>query len=742
VTTELHTIDDLLAAARRYIPDERLGIVSQAYEFAAKAHAGQTRKSGERFIEHPLQTALFLADLKLDPNALAAALLHDVMEDCGIGFDELSKRFGEEVARLVDGVTKLTKTELLTEEHPLEVEGGSADEEARAASIRKMLMSMAEDIRVVLIKLADRLHNMRTLKALPEERRLAIAQETLDIYAPLAHRLGIWEVKWRLEDLAFQHLHADEYKEISHLLGSKRVEREAYVERVKGTLQAALEKAGVKAEVTGRPKHLYSIYKKAKKYAELNRAASEIYDLFALRVFVQKVEDCYAALGVVHSLWRPIPGQFDDYIANPKDNMYQSLHTTVLCEGASPVEIQIRTYEMHHLAEYGVAAHWLYKEGRTADLPFEEKMKALRQILEWQRDISKPDDFVESFKTDVFQNQVFVYTPKGELKELPVGATPLDFAYRVHTDVGHRCIGAKVNGKLVPLHYQLQNGDTVEILTSKTVRGPSMDWMNPNLGYVRTGSARTKIRQWFAKQERAANLQRGREMFAKQIRRLGTGLDELEIAKLMKLDTADDLYILLGNGELTITHVVNRLFPQQQQEAKPQPPTVPTGHRSLPSAGIEVLGVGDMLTRLARCCNPIQGDKIIGYITRSSGVTVHRTDCRNISAEQGDERIIQVDWGKSQTVYPAGIKVEAYDRLGLLRDVTSLVSEERVNIATCVTEEVEDKSFISLTVYINSIHQLNRLFSRLEGVKGVISVARATPDLHPGKPTRTQTATT
>jgi len=441
-------------------------------------------------------------------------------------------------------------------------------------------------------------------------------------------------------------------------------------------------------------------------------------------VFVQKLEDCYAALGVIHTLWRPIPGQFDDYIANPKDNLYQSLHTTVLCEGASPVEIQIRTYEMHNLAEYGVAAHWLYKEGRTADIPFEEKMKSLRQLIEWQRDVRGAGEFVESFKTDIFNNQVFVYTPKGELKEFPAGATPLDFAFRVHTDIGIRCIGAKVNGKLVTLQHELQNGDTVEILTSKTVRGPSLDWLNPNLGYLKTSSARAKVRQWFTKQERTVNLQRGKELFTKQLRRLDTTLGEQEIATLMGVASVDDLFIALGNGSLTVGHLVNKLFPEQ--ETKPLPTHIPGSHKSLPSSGIEVLGVGDMLTRLARCCNPIQGEKITGYITRSRGVTVHRVTCPNIEAEaQEAERIIQVDWGKSQTVYPASIKIEAYDRLGLLRDITSLVSEERVNIASCVTVEVEDKSFVTLTVYINGIYQLNRLFAKLEGVKGVLSVARA-----------------
>ncbi len=716
-------LEALLAKAQTYLPPDKLDIVAEAYRFAEKAHDGQTRLSGEPFIEHPLQTAMFLADLRLDCNTLAAALLHDTMEDCNVSFDELARKFGQEVAKLVDGVTKLTRRELMAEERGIAAAYMRSEHDlAQAASLRKMLVAMAEDIRVVLIKLADRLHNMKTLKALPQERRLAIAQETLDIYAPLAHRLGIWEIKWRLEDLAFQHLKPEAYRETSRMLNAKRAEREEYVQRIRDILKAELEKAGIEAEVTGRPKHIYSIYKKVEKYAAQNKDFEDIYDLFALRVIVNEIKDCYAALGVIHSKWHPLPGQFDDYIANPKDNMYQSLHTTVLCEEARPVEVQIRTREMHYVAEYGVAAHWLYKEHHASDIKFEQKMTWLRQLLEWQRDVSGAEEFVESFKTDIFQNQVFVYTPKGELKELPMGSTPLDFAYRIHTDIGHRCIGAKVNGKLVPLTYQLKNGDTVEILTSKAVRGPSLDWLNPNLGYIRTTSAREKVRQWFNRQERRVNIQRGRDIFNKQLRRLNPNIDEVEVAHLMKFDTTDEFFAAVGSGALAITQIVNRLSLQEVKPQQEQPVAMPaTG----PASGIEVLGVGDMLTRMARCCNPIRGDDIIGYITRSRGVTVHRKNCPNILAEKETERLVQVGWGKTQTLYPVRIKVEAWDRVGLLRDITSLVSEERVNIASCISEEYDDVSVISLTVYINGIDQLSRLFSKLEGVKGVTSVTRA-----------------
>ena len=718
----MSSADALLALAREYLPEDRIATVARAYDFADRAHSGQTRKSGEPFVEHPLQTAICLAEFRMDSDGLAAALLHDVIEDCDVPIEDLEHEFGGEVARLVDGVTKLTRTELLSEERTRQPDTAADDDLAQAASLRKMLMSMAEDVRVVLIKLADRLHNMRTLKPLPKARRTAIARETLDIYAPLAHRLGIWEMKWPLEDLAFQHLNPEAYQSISKLLRAKRGEREEYVERVRNILQDELAEAGVKAEVTGRPKHIFSIYKKMQSYAAQNKEVGEIYDLFALRVIVDEIADCYAALGAVHAKWHPLPGQFDDYIANPKDNLYQSLHTSVLCEGASPVEIQIRTREMHRLSEYGVAAHWLYKEGEPADSRFEEKMTWLRQLLEWQKDVSGAQEFVDAFKTDVFKNQVFVYTPKGDLKELPAGATPLDFAYRVHTDVGHRCIGAKVNGKLVPLQYQLQNGDTVEIITSKTVRGPSLDWLNSNLGVVRTASARDKIRQWFNRQTRKANQQRGKEIFLKQLKRLNTSLEDIEVAKLMGFTTVEAFFESLGNGSVTTAKVVSKL---STEEVKPEEEYEAPLPASGPASGIEVLGVGDLLTNIARCCNPIRGDEIIGYITRNRGVTVHLKTCPNIRAEQETERLIGVEWGKSQTLYPVRLRVEAWDRVGLLRDVTSLVSDEKVNIASCVSEEQDDLSIISLTVYTDGIDQLSRLCSKLEGVDAVMRVSRA-----------------
>lgn len=717
----MSSIEMLRAKAQEYLSEDTVECIDQAYAFAQKAHSGQTRKSGEPFVQHPLQTAIYLAELRLDGNTLAAALLHDVMEDCDVEFDELEGHFGQEVAKLVDGVTKLTKHEILADGHRHNLSGSSGNDLAQAASLRKMLMSMAEDIRVVLIKLADRLHNMRTLNALPKDRRLVIARETMEIYAPLAHRLGIWEIKWRLEDLSFQHLNADAYRNISKLLNKKRTEREEYIEAVRRSLEEDLNSARIEAEVTGRPKNIYSIYKKMEKYTTEKNIDAEIYDLFALRVLVNEVADCYSALGIIHSKWRPLPGQFDDYIANPKDNLYESLHTAVVCENASPVEIQIRTHEMHHLAEYGVAAHWLYKEGEVDDPYFEEKMAWLRQLLDWQRDVSGAQEFVESFKTDIFKNQVYVYTPMGEIKELPAGSTPLDFAYRIHTDIGHRCIGAKVNGKLVSLPYELKNGDTVEIITSKTVRGPNLDWLNPNPGHVRTASAREKIRQWFNRQTRKTNIQSGRDIFHKQLRRLTTSIDNLEVAKLMEFNTVEEFFAALGSGSIATTQVVSKLI---SQEIKPEAQLETRLPSYGPASGIEVIGVGDLITNIARCCNPIHGDGIIGYITRSRGVSVHRKTCPNVLSAVDEERLVDVGWGFTETFYPVRLRVQAWDRLGLLRDVTSLVSEESVNIASCVSEEEDDLSLISLTVYVRGIDQLDRLCSKLEGVDGVVQVTR------------------
>ncbi|MCE2463010.1 MAG: bifunctional (p)ppGpp synthetase/guanosine-3',5'-bis(diphosphate) 3'-pyrophosphohydrolase [Dehalococcoidia bacterium] len=666
--------------------------------------------SGGPYIEHPLQTALFLAELHLDATTISSALLHDVIEDCNVTYDDIKIRFGEDVAKLVDSVTKLTRMDLalMDKEDPQQASAFQEDR-LRAESLRKMLVAMAEDVRVVLIKLADRLHNMRTLGALAPHRRNAIAQETLDIYCPLAHRLGIWDIKWRLEDMAFRHLEEDKYREISKMLSIKREERESYISRVAEILKKEMDSLSLDAQVVGRPKHIYSIYQKIQKYAIQGKELGEIYDLYALRVLVKTKGDCYNALGVVHDLWHPMPGQFDDYIANPKDTMYQSLHTTVMCDGGAPLEVQIRTYEMHQTAEYGVAAHWRYKEGSAGDVRFEDKMTWFRQLLEWHREVTGTEEFLESVKTDLFRDQVFVYTPKGDIIELPSGATPIDFAYKIHTELGHRCIGGKVNGRLVSLDMPLKNGDTVEILTTKVARGPSLDWLNSNLGYVRSASAREKIRQWFRKQERQANIQRGHDLLRKELKRLNASYDESEVARMFRYDTPEDFLAALGSGGITENQVVSRLTAQQEKPQEEHKPTLPL---SRPTSGVEVMGVGDLLIQMGRCCNPLPGEEIIGYITRSRGVTVHKANCPNVLNEDEQERLVNVEWGQTKQLYPIRLTVQAWDRVGLLRDITTQVSEEGVNIASAVTTENTDgTSTTSLTLHTTGVDQLGRLFS-------------------------------
>ena len=722
----LKSATTLIERVGTYLPEDVTRTVGQAYEYANRCHEGQMRKSGEPYIAHPLETALFLAGLHLDSNTIVAALLHDVVEDCGVTLEEIDQRFGPHVAKLVDGVTKLTRMDDRLQ--PPTDDNASAIDDAEhlhAESLRKMLVSMAEDIRVVLIKLADRLHNMQTLDALAPEKRRRIAQETLDIYSPLAHRLGIWEIKWRLDDLAFRHLNEDKYREISKILSSKRTEREEYIEKVTSTLGDELAKYGIEADVVGRPKGIYSTYRKMEKYEAQGKDFGDIYDLFALRVLVNETADCYKSLGVVHQLWHPIPGQFDDYIGNPKENLYQALHTTVISDGGTPLEVQIKTYELHRIAEYGVAAHWAYKEGNSGDQRFEEKMTWLRQLLEWQREVSGTAEFIESVKQDIFHDQVFVYTPKGRIIELTAGSTPVDFAYKIHTELGHRCIGAKVNGKLVSLDTSLSNGDTVEIFTSKSERGPSLDWLNPNRGYVRSAGALQSVRQWFRKQERSANIQRGKEVLRRELRRLNQKVDDDTLLGLFKIDSMDDLLANLGSGNLAESLLAHRLAEVGQETEPPLTQRRNDLPLSSPSSGITVLGVGDLLIRMGRCCNPIPGDAIIGFITRARGVTVHKKDCSSVQREDEPERLVDVQWGQEKQLYPVRVTMKAYDRVGLLRDMTSLVSNEGVNIASVVTEEWEDGTVtMALTCHTTGLDQLNKLFSKLEGVRGCISVTR------------------
>ncbi len=715
----------LLKKAKEYLLPDKVNLIQQAYDFALKAHEGQVRDSGEPYMEHSIATAMLLLDLQLDASSIAAALLHDVPEDCHVPIKEVEEKFGSEVSKLVDGVTKLSKVNLdsLGSEG---LQGRSVDEkEIHADNLRKMLVAIAEDVRVLLIKLSDRLHNVKTLKILPEQRRRRIAQETIEIYAPLAHRLGMWEVKWQLEDGAFRALEPQRYREISTLLTATRSEREAFVTEVSQILKNELKKVNIEAEVTGRAKHIYSVYQKIEKYAAMGKQFDDINDLLALRVLVNSKGDCYAALGIVHSMWHPIAGEFNDFIASPKDNQYTSLHTTVLYKGTIPLEIQIRTHEMHHINEYGIAAHWRYKEGEKRDnTTFSDKMTWLRQLMEWHKEISGSQEFLESVRTDILKDQVFVYTPRGEIKDLPQGATPLDFAYIIHTNLGNRCIGAKVNGRLVPLSRELASGETVEILVSKLDKAPSRDWLNPNLGYIKTSHALRKVRQWFKKQERNENIDKGRQLLEKELRRLGLPLgDPADMAASLKYDSLDDFWASLGYGEVTPQQVIHKLI-SEEEERKPQQEIPPPQREVI--GQVQVLGVGDLLTHLALCCHPLPGDDIIGYVTRTRGVTVHRKDCRNIINEDEKDRLIDVKWSASEQMYQVGVSVEAYDRVGLLSDISSVVAGEKVNINTIKAEERKDRTMtIFLRIQIKNIDQLSRVLAKIDGVRGVITVSRS-----------------
>jgi len=702
----------LIETVRERYPHADLTVLDRAYRFAEQAHAGQLRASGEPYVTHPLAAAKILADIGLDPVAVTAAIVHDIPEDTEFSLADVEDRFGPEVASLVDGVTKLSKFSSHTHE------------ERQAENIRKMFLAMAEDLRVVLIKLADRLHNMQTIGSLPVEKQQRIARQTLEIYAPLAERLGIWQVKWELEDLAFKVLDPIEFRALARQLETRRKARETYIARAMEVLGDALKESGTQADLSGRPKHLYSIWRKMqRKSSHIN----EVYDVYAIRVLVEDVKDCYAALGVVHSLWRPIPGQFDDYIAMPKANGYQSLHTAVVAVDGKPLEVQIRTHLMHRVAEVGIAAHWRYKEGSRSERDYDEKLAWLRQLMDWQREVSDATEFVEGLKLDVFQDQVFVFTPKGEVKDLPAGSTPLDFAYRIHTDIGHRCIGAKVNNRLVSLDYRLKNGDIVEIVTTRAAHGPSRDWLN----IVRTTHAREKIRQWFKRQERDENIAHGRESLDRELRRLArTSLERTsqervaEMAAHFKHPSLDDFFAAIGYGALSAQAVVMRMgvVDDANEIVLPQVAPQPTGT----PGGVQVKGVGDLLVRFAQCCRPIPGDAIIGYITRGRGITVHMKACATIVHERDLDRLIEVEWeGELQRTYQIAIRLDAYDRTGLLSDITNIVAEQKVNIVAATVETRPDRTAtITATLQVASVAELARVLSRLEQLKDVYSVQR------------------
>jgi GTP pyrophosphokinase len=702
----------VVAAILRHDPDANVAPIRGAIDFAIEAHGDARRASGEPFVTHPIAAAQILADLGMDPIAIQAELLHDVPEDTEYSLSDVEERFGAEVAQLVDGVTKLSKFSTLSHE------------QQQAENIRKMFLAMADDIRVVLIKLADRLHNMRTIAALPPEKQLRIARQTLEIYAPLAERLGIWQIKWELEDLAFKVIEPARFRELAKLLDTRRKGRESYIERAIEELKPRLKAAGIDADLQGRPKHIYSIDKKMqRKSAEF----AEIYDVYAIRLLVDEVKDCYAALGIVHALWRPIPGQFDDYIAVPKNNLYQSLHTAVIAMDGKPLEIQIRTHAMHQVSEVGIAAHWRYKEGSKAEREYDAKLAWLRQLMDWQREVSDATEFVEGVKLDIFQDQVFVFTPRGDIKDLPAGATPLDFAYRIHTDVGHKTIGAKVNNRLVPLDYKLKNGDIVEVVTTRAGHGPSRDWLN----VVRTQHAREKIRQWFKRQERDENIVHGREALDRECRRLARtstaaiGQDKLmEVARQLNYESIDDFYAAVGYGAVSPQSVVMRLGVVDDKELVL--PTVAPPMQPARAGGVRVKGVGDLLVRFAKCCHPIPGDPIQGFITRGKGVTVHLRSCPTVLNEREVSRLIDVEWeaAPAQT-YPIAIRVEAYDRTGLLSDITQVVAEAKVNIlAADVSVGSDHTAIVRATLQVASVSQLSRVLSRIEQLKDVSSVQR------------------
>jgi GTP pyrophosphokinase len=713
----------LLEDVGRYLAAPDVEAIRRAYAFAAEAHQGQLRESGEPYINHPLTVAETLAGLHMDTATLIAALCHDVSEDCGVPTSELESRFGREVARLVDGVTKLDKMQFLH----VEADGQTRlnGQDLWAENMRKMFLAMAEDIRVVLIKLADRLHNMKTLQYRPPAKRRRVAQETLDIYAPLANRLGIWELKWQLEDLSFRHLEPDKYHEIADKLASRRVAREKYIQRVIEVLRKELDQHSLQADLSGRPKHIYSIWRKMQRRGV---DVDQIYDQLAVRVLVSTIPDCYAALGTIHSIWKPLPGQFDDYIATPKESLYQSLHTTVVAIDGRPLEIQIRTHEMHQVAEYGVAAHWRYKEGLRQDHKFDAKVAWLRQLMDWQKDVAGgAQEFVDSLRTDIFQDQVYVFTPKGEIKELPSGATSLDFAYRIHTDVGHKCVGAKVNGRLVSLDTPLRNGDIVEIITAKGSRGPSRDWLNPNLGFVHTAHAREKIRQWFRRQQREENIVRGRELVEKALKRLnvdGVKLDDL--AGDFRFDKLDDFLAAVGYGDINPDEIGRHVLAGAEEQRKQSTAMPQIAAPSTPTGGLRVLGVGDLLTRVCRSCNPVPGDNIIGYITRGRGVTVHRADCASVVNEDERDRLVSVDWVESEKhIFAVTVRLEAWDREGLVRDVTGILAEEKVNITQLNAVVHKDQTAtVWATVEVPRLDRLSRIMSRLEGIRDVFNVVR------------------
>ncbi len=725
-------------------------LVRRAYKVAETAHAGQKRASGEPYITHCLAVAAILVEMRVPPSVIAAGLLHDTVEDTSVTLDDIRRDFGPEIGTLVDGVTKLTQLPRVSRADQLQRAEAPGDETRPAGerrlledpdveserimrsrrydlvseTLRKTFMAMGDDVRVVLIKLADRLHNMRTLSHVSESKQRRIAQETLDIFAPLANRLGIWQLKWELEDLAFRYVNPDTYREIADNIAQRRTDREHQIKDIAETLHKMLADAGIQAEVTARPKHIYSIYKKM---VRKGVPFDMVHDIRGVRILVQDIPSCYAALGVIHTRWRPIPGEFDDYIAAPKDNFYRSLHTAVVYEDGQTLEVQLRTAEMNQNAEYGIAAHWRYKEGVARDDDYERRILWLRSLMEWRQDVDDAREFVDSMKSDVFEDRVYVFTPRGDIIDLPSGSTPIDFAYHVHTDIGHRCRGAKINGKLTTLDYQLKTGDKVEVLTAKR-GGPSRDWLNQNLGLVKTQRARAKIRQWFKKQAYDQNAAQGKTILEKELRRLGLQeVNQERLAREFEYKETEDLYEAIGNGDLTLSRVVNHLTLGE----KPDPEFTLTASKidgSGPSSDtVTVVGLKGLLTSMARCCNPAPGDGIVGYVTRGRGATIHRQDCPNILRIRDRERLVRVSWGEPKNTYPIPVRIKAYDRNGLMKDVSSLISDEGVNMPKVKVEVNRNLAVFDLILEVRDIVQLSRVLDRLENLDNVLEAQRVRP---------------
>ena len=708
-------LNDILEKMSRYLPGADLGLIEKAYVFSAKVHQGQVRLSGEVYLNHPLEVSAILADMKMDIATVASGLLHDTVEDTYATLDEIQQTFGPEIAALVDGLTKISRITLATHE------------EQQAENFRKMLLAMAKDIRIILIKLADRLHNMRTLEFLSPENQIKIAQETLDIYAPLANRLGIERIKTELEDLSFRYLHPEEYGNLAREVAWKKEERERYIQEVSSIISEKLSSYGLGGKVGGRPKHFYSIYKKMKAQ---NVEFEQVYDVIAFRIILNTVKDCYEALGIIHSLWKPVPGRFKDYIAMPKANGYQSLHTTVIGPYGERVEIQIRTEEMNRTAEEGIAAHWQYKEGKGIAPKDSKQFAWVRQLLEWQQDLRDPREFLETVKIDLFPDEVYVFTPKGAVKQFPIGSTPVDFAYSIHTQIGQQCVGAKVNGKIVPLRYLLKNGDIVEIITNPTHQ-PSKDWLK----FVKTSRARTKIRQWIKAEARERSVDLGKEMCEREFKKyhldFGKIIKSDEMNKIIRdlsLQSADDLMAEVGYGNVSSRQIIGKLLPPEKLEKEDKEESrlrrLTKIIRREPS-GIQIRGIQDMMVRFGKCCNPLPGDAISGYITRGRGVTVHTADCPNILGSD-PERVVQVSWNlKEKAIHAVRVRVTCNDRKGLLADLSSALASSEVNIVRANVTTTEDKRAIcNFDLEVHDLKHLQNAFRALSKLKNVLKVER------------------